>query len=387
MPVRTDPIIVPPEPLAALERVYAASGETLWFVGGCVRDAVMGVECADTDLATTATPERQIEMCDAAGYRWIGTGIKHGTITVIAGGVPYEITTLRRDVSTDGRHAEVEWDTDIASDLARRDLTINAMAMTFDGEIVDPFNGRRDCRNHAIRFVGDAATRIQEDHLRILRWFRFFGRFGSNGGTPVDDLSVIAEHVHLLDRISVERVWSEMGRIITGPSPLNVMGPMIGSGVLKALGLSRGQILRYRAAYDFTSDPAALLAAWQGGDANAILNRWKASNAEKDVAAFVASRIQVDYGVAEAMVDLIDGARRDLVLAILAGRRERDAIAQLEGWTPPSFPLQGRDLVAAGITPGPAMGAMLHNLKAKWIASDFTADRDSLVASVLSNGI
>lgn len=378
------PLIIPPAPLAALERVYADAGETMWFVGGCVRDAVLGVECADVDLATTATPERQIELCEASGHRWFGTGLKHGTITVIAGDATYEITTLRRDVETDGRHAEVEWTTDIVTDLGRRDLTINAMAMTFDGRIVDPFDGRRDCRMGTVRFVGDPATRIQEDHLRILRWFRFFGRFGSNAGMAEGDLQAIRANAHLLAEISVERVWSEMKRVLTGPSPLNVMGAMLNSGVLAAIGLGRGKVLRYRTAYDMTSDPAALLAAWQGGEVNAILVRWKASTAERDAAAFVASRIQVDYGVAEAMIDLVDGARRDLVLAVLAGRRERDAIADLEGWEPPAFPIQGRDLVAAGIRPGRRIGELLSDLKAEWISSGFVADRESLIASSLS---
>ena len=137
------PITVPAE-LHALEAVYAKAGHKLWLVGGCVRDHIMGLTPKDIDLATTATPDEQIALCDAAGYRWFGTGLQHGTITVLAGGEPYEITTLRTDVSCDGRHAEVEWASDIVVDLERRDLTINAIAMTLAGEVIDPFGGVED---------------------------------------------------------------------------------------------------------------------------------------------------------------------------------------------------------------------------------------------------
>lgn len=378
------PNIDVPSALAEVNSIYAAAGETQWFVGGCVRDALKGVPCADQDLATTATPERQIAICEDAGLRWIGTGLKHGTITVRAGGISYEITTLRRDVATDGRHAEVEWDTDIVTDLGRRDLTINAMAMTFDGQLVDPFLGRRDLERGAIRFVGDATKRIEEDHLRILRWFRFYGRFGRNSGRWDDNreaVFAIRNGASLLKDISVERIWSETSKILTGPNTLDTLATMHDTGVLEAIGLEKGDTLRFRAAANQTTDPAALLAFWQGAAAPSILERYRTSGAERDTASFVIARLDA-YDIDLAKSDLVDGARGDLVLALLAAHHGQSAVADVAGWDVPTFPLKGRDLVAAGMPPGRTVGERLEALKAIWTESNRTLSATDLLAIV-----
>ena len=164
--------------LKALRAQFVAAGFDLRLVGGVVRDTIASIPAKDIDLCTDATPEQQIEIYHRYGYRAIPTGLQHGTITVVLDSVPYEITSLRIDVKTDGRHAEVEFTNDWHADLARRDLTINAMAMTFDGEVIDPFGGQQDLQDRVVRFVGDAEQRIQEDYLRILRCIRFMGRFG-----------------------------------------------------------------------------------------------------------------------------------------------------------------------------------------------------------------
>lgn len=376
------PTIPTPPGLLRIQEAYAAQGHSLWFVGGCVRDALKGVPCKDVDLATTATPEQQVTACDAAELRWFGTGLQHGTITVVVDGEPYEITTLRRDVETDGRHAEVEWTTDIETDLGRRDLTINAMAMTFDGDLVDPFGGRRDLSYGRVRFVGDAAERIREDHLRILRWFRFFGRFGTNcdmHGREGADLRAISDAAGLLERISVERIWSETSKILTGPNTLNTLRLMDVSGTLEAIGLVRGEILRFRAARNQTADPAALLAFWQGASAPAIMERWKGSGAERDAAAFVAARLDA-YDSVSAKADLVAGARRDVVMALLAAHHGQSAVADMGDWIVPTFPLKGADLVAAGMKQGRAVGERLEAMKAVWAASDYRMDAESLMA-------
>lgn len=376
------PMIPTPPGLLRIRDAYASQGHGLWFVGGCVRDALKGVPCKDVDLATTATPEQQVAACDAAELRWFGTGLQHGTITVVVDGEPYEITTLRRDVETDGRHAEVEWTTDIEIDLGRRDLTINAMAMTFDGDLVDPFGGRRDLSHGRVRFVGDAAERIREDHLRILRWFRFFGRFGTNcdmHGREGADLRAISDAAHLLERISVERIWSETSKILTGPNTLNTLRLMDMSGTLEAIGLVRGEILRFRAARNQTADPAALLAFWQGGSAPAIMERWKASGAERDAAAFVAARLEA-YDAAAAKADLVDGARRDVVMALLAAHHGQPAVADMGDWIVPTFPIKGADLVAAGMKQGREVGERLQAMRTAWAASDYRLDAESLMA-------
>ena len=380
------PTIPTPPGLLRIRDAYAAQGHSLWFVGGCVRDAIKGVSCKDVDLATTATPEQQVAVCDAAELRWFGTGLQHGTITVVVDGEPYEITTLRRDVETDGRHAEVEWTTEIETDLARRDLTINAMAMTFEGDLVDPFGGMRDLSYGRVRFVGDPATRIHEDHLRIMRWFRFQGRFGTNvgrhGGAQDGfgrDFAAIVENAHLLKRISVERIWSETSRILTGPGTMTVIDIMDRSGTLAALDLVRGRILRFRHARNETEDPAALLAFWQGDRAPAILEAWKASGAERDAAAFVVARLDA-YDAVAAKADLVDGARRDIVMALLAAHHGQSAVADMGDWIVPTFPLKGADLVAAGMKQGREVGERLQAMKTAWAASDYRMDAESLMS-------
>lgn len=379
----TRPVIDVPAPLRELRRVFEAAGHRLWFVGGCVRDAAMGIEPKDVDLATDATPLEQIALYKSARIRWIGTGFDHGTITAVLDGVPYETTTLRRDVETDGRHAVVEWTRDVLLDLGRRDLTINAMALTFDGELVDPYGGMLDLRRRRVRFVGDAATRIREDHLRILRWFRFFARFGSFQTIHRPDLDTIAAGASSLSDISVERIWSEMRRILTGPAILDVTRAIGESGVTAALGLGDGDALRLYEARRETRDPGALMAAWQGRAAVDVLKAWKSSNDERESAKFAGARVDGPYGIVDAKTDLVDGARRDHVLALLAMRRDAVAIEAVRDWTPPTFPVQGRDLADAGMRPGKAMGEVLRDLKARWIASDFTAGRDDLIALAL----
>jgi hypothetical protein len=372
------PIPVPVE-LHALEAVYAKAGHKMWLVGGCVRDHIMGLAAKDIDLATTATPDEQIALCDAAGYRWFGTGLQHGTITVLAGGEPYEITTLRTDVSCDGRHAEVEWASDIVVDLERRDLTINAIAMTLAGEIIDPFGGVEDCHARRVRFVGNAVQRIREDRLRILRWFRFLGRFGTTARYEASDLDAIAATCMMLPVISVERIWSEMQRIITAPSPSSIIAMMHEAGVLKALGLSQGYLSTLDDAAASSSSPAFVLAAWQGAQAPVILIKWKGSRDERETATFVASRLAANYDLTAAKRDLVEGADKATVLSLLRTRYWSAQAAVLEGWDIPTFPVHGRDLIAAGMTQGKALGQRLAAMRAQWVASDYTLGYNQLM--------
>jgi tRNA nucleotidyltransferase/poly(A) polymerase len=373
------PEIAVPDDLKAIQAVYEAAGETLWLVGGRTRDHVMGVPCKDTDLATTATPERQVAICDAAGLRWIGTGLKHGTLTIL-GDEPYEITTLRTDVETDGRHATVAWATEIETDLARRDLTVNAIAMTFDGQVVDPFGGVDDCLARRVRFVGDAETRIREDHLRILRWFRFLGRFGPDAVYDVSDLDAIGANAALLRSISVERIWSEMRRILVGPQAVRIVRLMAEHGVLYALDMSLGVLDDLERAVSVSDDPVAILAAWQRCDSKRILERWKASRTEIDAARFVSSRLLSPYGMGNAMVDLVDGEDRDLALFVLRLRGKRRALKVVETWKVPVFPIKGGDLIAEGMVQGVEMGRRLNLMKARWMESGFSMTAEELMS-------
>lgn len=353
----------------------------MWFVGGCVRDALRGDVPSDFDLATTATPDEQVAICDSLGIRWIGTGLAHGTITTVVGGTPYEITTLRRDVETDGRHAVVEWTPDLTEDLGRRDLTINAMAMTFEGDLIDPFGGMFDLNRRRVRFVGDADERIREDHLRILRWFRFHARYGTTKTIWRPDLEAIARNADMLSEISIERVWSEIRKILKGPSTSNTLSLMDDTGTLKAIGLRNGDSGRLIAAKRETSDAAALFGAWQGRDGADVLTDggWRTSNAERDSARFAAARAEGPYDLRMAKTDVVDGHRADLVRAMLAIRNDVDAMAEISSWIPVPFPVTGAHLAQAGIRPGKGMGDVLRTLRNLWIESDFSMDAEALV--------
>lgn len=377
-----NPIQIPQE-LRDLEAAYSARGHRMWLVGGCVRDHVRGVSAKDVDIATTATPDEQVAICDEAGFRWFGTGLQHGTLTVLAGGEAYEITTLRTDVETDGRHATVAFTRDLATDLERRDLTFNAIAMTFDGEVTDLFGGVEDAKAGRVRFVGDAGTRIREDFLRILRWFRFKGRFQSEITEGGDDLAAITGNVGGLSVISVERVWSEISRILAGGRPAGIIDLMEQAGVLTVLGLPSTRERATDALAEMrrhTDDPAALLVAWLGPWAGEFAGRWKLSNAERETVRFLGARLQQDaYGIADAKFDLVDGIERRLVEIVLKTRFSDKALRELVAWDTPTFPVAGRDLLNAGHPAGKSMGERLRRMKTAWIESDYTMDKDGLM--------
>ena len=213
--LRIDPPAFLAEP--ALVAVMAALPEAR-VVGGAVRDALAGRDVGEIDLATPRTPDQVTEALRASGIRAVPTGLSHGTVTAVAGGRGFEVTTLRRDVETDGRHAVVAFTDDWRADAARRDFTINAMSMTRSGDVFDYFGGIGDLRAGILRFVGDPATRIAEDYLRILRYFRFLARYAGGPADPAA-LAAIRAGVPGLARLSAERVWSELVRILAAPDP------------------------------------------------------------------------------------------------------------------------------------------------------------------------
>ena len=276
--------IDPPEFLAdpALRMVLAALPEAR-LVGGAVRDALAGRPVADIDLATPRLPDAIVQALAQAGIRAVPTGIAHGTITAVAGGRGFEVTTLRRDVETDGRHASVAFTDDWRVDAARRDFTINAMSMTADGAVFDYFSGIADLRAGVVRFVGDPATRIAEDYLRILRFFRFFARYGTGEPDPAA-LAAIRAGLGGLAILSVERVWSELQRILAAPDPSDAIARMAELGVLAAV-LPEGtdpQALARLVAAGAPADPLLRLAALLTGDADALAIRLKLSTAERE---------------------------------------------------------------------------------------------------------
>jgi poly(A) polymerase len=342
---------------------------TARLVGGCVRDALAGLPAVDIDLATPDHPETVAAALVAAGIRAIPTGIAHGTITAMLGGRPYEVTTLRRDVATDGRHAEVAWTDDWQEDAARRDFTINALSLSPDGALHDYFGGADDLRAGRVRFVGSAAERVAEDYLRILRFFRFQARYGTGEPEPAA-LAAIRTGLPGIGRLSVERIWMELKRILQAPDPSAALRLMADNGVLAAT-IPEGA--DPAGATGLPPDPLLRLAGLLTGDRIAFATRLKLSAAEADRLVALAGP-PPHGGDADLRRQLAD-----IPADILIGRshlaRQPQAIRdRLAAMPRPVFPLEGRDVVALGIPPGPAVGELLRRSRHWWLAGGCLAD-------------
>jgi len=367
----------PPAFLAdpALRAVLAALPRAR-LVGGCVRDAVVGRAVADLDLATPDAPEAVMAALVAAGLKAVPTGLAHGTVTAVAAHRGFEVTTLRRDVATDGRHAVVAFTDDWAADAARRDFTINAMSMTASGEVFDHFGGLDDLAAGRVRFVGDAATRIAEDYLRVLRFFRFHARYG-RGAPDAAALAAIRAGVVGLARLSAERVWSELKRILAGPDPAGTVALMREAGVLAAVlpegGDGRG--LAAIVAAGAPDDPVLRLAALIADDGVAAAARLKLSGAEAArLVALRAAAVPPDDADDDALRRALAEAPKEVLVgaAWLAGRDEL-LRARLAAMAVPVFPLAGRDLIRIGSTPGPEIGVVLSAVRSWWLAGGCSA--------------
>ncbi len=381
----------------ALETVRPGSAR---FVGGCVRNALLGEPVSDIDIATQLTPDEVERVMLAAGIAVHPTGIEHGTLTVVADHKPYEVTTLRRDVETDGRRAVVAFTQDWAEDAQRRDFRINALYADRDGQLFDPTGGGlEDLQHRRIVFVGDPETRLCEDYLRILRFFRFYAWYGV-GEPDAAGLAACAKLRAGLDGISVERIWMETKKLLAAPAPMRALAAMESSGVLaqlfpEAKGLSLiGKLVALENAQGAAPDPMLRLLSLFWKDApqvSRVANRLKLSNDERHRLNWPA---QDDTPLSPAM------PAKDIRAAIyrVGGQVVRDramlgwadsgdaawsGIATLaDSWERPVLPLNGADLLAAGIAQGPQMGQALRKAEEAWIASDFTLDRDALLALV-----
>jgi poly(A) polymerase len=380
----------PPDFLAepALTSVMAALPEAR-VVGGAVRDTLARRPVSEIDLATPREPEEVMRALQAAGLRAVPTGLDHGTVTAIADGRGFEVTTLRRDVETDGRHAVVAFTNDWRADAARRDFTFNALSMTRDGQVFDYFGGVADLRAGMVRFVGDPATRIAEDYLRILRYFRFFARYS---GGPADSaaLAAIRGGVHGIAGLSVERVWSELSRILSAPDPRDAIALMADAGVLAAV-LPEGADparLAHLVGADAPVDPLLRLAALLSGDPMTLAARLRLSTAERD-------RLIALRGTPVPQPDMDDAALRRLLAdteaamlidrAWLAGgaAHEWTALrARLAALPRPAFPLEGRDVLALGIPEGPRVGALLREVRRWWLDGGCTASPEATRAEL-----
>ncbi len=370
--------IAPPPFLAdpALRAVLAALPGAR-VVGGAVRDALLGRAVADVDLATERRPQEVVAALRAAGLKAVPTGLDHGTVTAVADHRGFEVTTLRRDLATDGRHAVVAFTDDWQADAARRDFTINAMSLAPDGAVFDYFGGIGDLRAQRVRFVGDPATRIAEDYLRVLRFFRFWARYGAG---PPDEAATgaIAAAVPWLGRLSAERVWMEFKRILAAPDPRGAIMLMAELGVLAAVmpeGAAPARLAALVAA-GAPAEPLLRLAALLDGDAARLAARLRLSAAER-------TRLQALRAAPSLPAEADDATLRRALACeqreVLIGRAwlaggDAGLLARLTAMPTPIFPLHGRDLRQAGVAAGPGMGALLRDLHVWWLAGGCTGN-------------
>lgn len=367
--------------LRALRQAFVARGLDLRLVGGCVRDLLQGEAPKDIDLCTDADPDEQMAIYRDAGVAFYETGLKHGTLTVNldAGGL-YEITSLRTEANHDGRHADVSYTRDWLADLSRRDLTVNAMAMTFDGDLIDPFGGADDLVSGRARFVGDADQRLREDYLRILRFFRFHARIARSDAIDSEELSAIRRHRDGLRTISKERVWSEMAKIVAGPFGPEMLVHMTFLGVDGAIDLPTGDFARLSTAHRHTSNPVTLMTAYLGDKADHTGGLWRWSTAERQLARFLAQHMDRPLALTDIRYMMaVDRVSQEYVRELGLLRGDVILAYYLKNWTPPVFPVTGFDLMAAGVAQGPALGEAVSKLKQAWAASNYRLTKEQLL--------
>lgn len=362
-------------------------------VGGIVRDTILDVPRArsDIDLATELTPDEVVARARKAGISTYPTGIEHGTVTLRTGALTAEVTTLREDVETDGRHAVVRFGTDWSADAARRDFTLNALYAGMDGTLFDPIGGLTDCINARVRFIGDAGRRIAEDGLRVYRFFRFTASHGREAFDP-EGLDACVAAVGRLDHLSAERVGSEMRRMLALPRVAVVLRKMTEIGLLR---LPEGVIAALRSYERQVASPtlsarmALILEAIEPDD---LQSRWRLSNSEITTAVTLraAAALIQDLKLHEAVYRYLTIINEALdVAAVRAGWGEAGKAAvreKLVGVNLRAFPISGTDLVDLGMRPGRELGRELGRLEKLWIESEFALDRSALLSQAKIGG-
>ncbi len=404
--------------LQRLLNALSADGEEARIAGGAVRNALLAEPVSDIDIATTNLPDETARRAEAAGFKAVPTGVEHGTITVIAGGKPNEVTTLRADVETDGRRAKVRFGRDWKEDAQRRDFTINALYAEADGTVVDLVGGLADIETRRLRFIGDAEDRIREDYLRILRFFRFFAWYGT-GRPDAEGVKACVRLKEGLDQLSAERVWSELKKLLSAPDPSRALLWMRQAGVLTRV-LPESEkwgidaihpLVRAELDLGWTPDPLLRLMAIVPPDPErmeALAERLKLSNADAERLSHWAKTAPMISALPEdALARLLyRGDRRgyiDRLRLALASARARGVednkalieaggfsrlLAFAEQWQKPEFPIRGRDLAGIGVEDGPRMGELLRELENQWVDGGFSQDRGALLgraATMLRN--
>lgn len=400
--------------LQALLQALAGDGdEEARVVGGAIRNTLLSQAVADIDIATTALPATTVERAKAAGFKTVPTGIEHGTVTVVANGRPFEVTTLRQDIETNGRHAKVKFGRDWKADAERRDFTINALYCDAGGTILDLVGGIADIESRTLRFIGDAESRIEEDFLRILRFFRFFAWYG-DGRPDAAGLRAATRLKAGIEKLSAERIWAEMRKLLAAPDPSRALLWMRQTGVL-SLVLPESEkwgidaihgLIGAEAHFGWGADAMLRLESLVPPDPERLADlakRWRLSNAERDRLLAYASAEPVspaleDSGLRARLYFGDKGGVLDRLRLALAvekakgeGRLAETAalsrlLASAEAFAPPPFPVRGADLQKAGLEPGRELGAALKGLERIWVDSGFSLTRDRLLAMMPVGG-
>jgi len=378
-----------------VQRVLAALGDAR-VAGGAVRNALLGEPVTEVDIATSLSPERVMEIGKKAGFGVHPTGLAHGTVTLTLDKRPFEVTTLRHDVETDGRRAKVAFTSDWAADARRRDFTMNALYCDAEGNILDFVNGYADILKKRVRFVGTPSARIREDYLRILRFFRFHARYGK--GAP--DKAGLAAATRLrkgLQQLSAERIRQELFKLLVAPRAVPTLEIMQKQGILRVISPHLRDIsgLKRMAAIDeknhLVADPLLRLQILSG-DAHPLADALRLTRKEL-------TRLEALAKHTPPTPKLRDNERRAILHAMgedcwrdsvriawaksrapLADKSWRDLLRLPDKWQPPAFPIKGADLVAAGIKPGPGIGRTLSELEDWWVAAGFKPGKDELIA-------
>jgi poly(A) polymerase len=386
-------------PLSDILAVLDRDGEEARVVGGAVRNALLGIAHGDIDIATTAPPNEVKRRAEAAGFKVVPTGIDHGTVTVVAGGRPFEVTTLREDVETFGRHATVRFGRDWMRDAERRDFTMNGLSASADGTVHDYVGGLADIETRHVRFIGDAATRIAEDYLRILRFFRFHAYYGA-GHPDAAGLHAAIIARDGLAQLSRERVRMELMKLMLAPRATASLADMAQAGLLgSAIGgvpylASFENMTKAEAACGLAPDATRRLGAlgvWIAEDAERMWQRLRLSNAEHQTLAAMADgwrRVFPTMGEQAARVLIYQiGPEHFTARALLAWSRSqanahddawRNLVTLPQRWSAPVFPLRAADFMARGVEKGPSLGAALARAEAAWVVQGFPMDRKAL---------
>ena len=361
--------------LKKLGTVFNKAGHEIRLVGGVVRDLALKKFPKDVDLATDANPKDVVELLDKNNIKNKPTGIEHGTVTAIINKTPYEITTLRADKETDGRRAKVKFVKNWKQDAERRDLTYNAMSLDFKGKLYDYFGGMDDLQDKVSAFVGDPDERIKEDFLRILRYFRFQSKL-EDPKWDQNTIKAIANNANDLKRISVERIWSELKKMLISRNVEESLRYMGETGVAKAIQLpvDNAQSIKKLAKTDNPIVPLAVLV-----NDMTLADTWKMSNEETQLLRFLVQNKKNSLSK-DSAIDLIhDGYPKEMVLHLISLQGKKSLDDVIRNYEAPNFPVQGRDLIAKGMKPGVDVGRQLAQLRDKWKASGYKLSKDQLL--------